>query len=156
MPLRNLSKKRIGEILIEEGCINREGLERALQVQRKEGGLLGAALIRLGLVTEEVLTAALTKQFGFPFIRLKNYRVNQNAVKKLPKEVCDRYLLFPFELTDQKVSIAVTEPLEEDILTELMKNSSLPAQLFLSTLTEVQECIARHCPSGQTAGENRQ
>ena len=144
-------KKRIGEILIEEGCLNRQGLEKALAAQKKEGGLLGGLLVRLGLVTEEELTIAFTKQLGIPFIRLKNYRINPNALKKIGKEVCERYTLFPFELESKEISIAVTEPLDEAVLGELKKGSSLNTQLFLSTLTEVRECIARYCPSGQSA-----
>ena len=58
---------KIGEFLINDNRITNEQLENALEVQKKEPGKLGSILIRLGYVTEEDITQALSKQFGYPF-----------------------------------------------------------------------------------------
>ncbi len=41
---------RLGELLIKEGLINEAQLEKAISVQRQEGGRLGEILIKLGMV----------------------------------------------------------------------------------------------------------
>ena len=55
---------KIGEILIEIGCLTRLQLEQALQMQ--EGGFrhlrLGEIMVRTGVVTEEELSAGLVEQ----------------------------------------------------------------------------------------------
>ena len=56
--------KRLGELLVEQGVIDEEGLERALaeQQQRGKGELLGEVLLALDLVKEEALVSALRMQ----------------------------------------------------------------------------------------------
>lgn len=67
--------KRIGEWLLEAGALDRPALEKALAVQRNGDGRerLGAILIRLGLVREDVVYAALARQFGLPLVGEEDY-----------------------------------------------------------------------------------
>jgi len=58
--------KRIGELLVEQGHIQTEELDKALQMQSAVGGRLGSLLVRTGAVSEEVLTECLSEQLGFP------------------------------------------------------------------------------------------
>ena len=57
---------RLGEILIEQGVITQEALERALKKQKENGGLLGAVMLNMGLVTEDDMTTTYTN-FGEHF-----------------------------------------------------------------------------------------
>ena len=54
--------KRIGEILIENGMLTEEQLNIGLEIQKKEGGLIGQILLKKGFVSEKDLINALTKQ----------------------------------------------------------------------------------------------
>jgi len=58
--------KRLGELLIEQGALDQEGLQQALtaQQQRGKGELLGEVLVALGLIKEEALLSALRKQLS--------------------------------------------------------------------------------------------
>ncbi len=58
--------KRLGELLMERGVLDRETLERALAEQRRRGGkeLLGEVLISLGFVGNAELREALRAQAG--------------------------------------------------------------------------------------------
>ncbi len=61
---RQRHEKRLGEILLEMGAVDRQTLEEALAEQRGEGAgkLLGEILIERGAVSEEALREALEKQ----------------------------------------------------------------------------------------------
>ena len=62
---RNGAKgKRLGDLLIEQGVLDQEGLQQALdeQQQRGKGELLGEILTTLGLIKEETLLSALQMQ----------------------------------------------------------------------------------------------
>ncbi|MFH1459111.1 MAG: hypothetical protein ABIG64_01885 [Candidatus Omnitrophota bacterium] len=60
--MKKSKTKQIGEILIEIGLISQEQLDKALEVQLKEGGLLGQILIKLGFVTQEEMEKSLFEQ----------------------------------------------------------------------------------------------
>jgi hypothetical protein len=57
---------RLGEILVVDGLITRSQLDAALEVQRREGRLLGQVLHEMGLVAHSDLLTALAKQQGIP------------------------------------------------------------------------------------------
>ena len=54
--------KRLGDLLLEEKLITPEQLEKAVVEQRRTGQLLGATLMGLGMVTEEVVVQCLQRQ----------------------------------------------------------------------------------------------
>jgi hypothetical protein len=56
--------KRLGDLLVEQGVLDQEGLQQALaeQQQRGKGELLGEVLTTLGLIKEETLLSALRTQ----------------------------------------------------------------------------------------------
>ncbi|HRC57298.1 MAG TPA: type II secretion system ATPase GspE, partial [Kofleriaceae bacterium] len=59
----------LGEILVAQGAANSEGLARALELQREEGGLLGEVMLRHRLIEEDDLAKALAWQSDMPYQR---------------------------------------------------------------------------------------
>jgi|GEM_PF-1264982 len=59
---KQLQRIKIGEILVGNGFISREELEEALEIQEKNGGLLGMILLNRGLISRETLHAVLSAQ----------------------------------------------------------------------------------------------
>ena len=55
---------RIGELLLERAAISDSDLEKALSFQQEFGGRLGAILVRLGAVAEDMVLEALSDQLG--------------------------------------------------------------------------------------------
>ena len=135
--MKETQKKRLGEILIENGILSSENLEEALTLQKKEGGLIGQILIRMGYVSEEELIAAIGKQLRIAYIPLSQYSVNTDTVVKFGFDFCRRHLVLPFDEDDKNIFIAMGDPLNELVLTEVAKRCNLKVQVFISTSTEI-------------------
>ncbi len=56
--------RRIGEIFVEQGSIDRQTLEAALEVQQQTGGRIGEILVSQGVVTRLHLASALAEQWS--------------------------------------------------------------------------------------------
>lgn len=141
MELKKAPKKRIGEILIDEGFLNLKDLEKALEVQKKEGGLIGGILVKLGFVSEENMVLALSKQLSIPYIGLGSYHINRNALKLIPKEVAERYTLFPFEQEEARISVAMADPLNQEALEAIEKRVPSKVQVFLALTSDILDAI---------------
>ena len=63
-------KKRLGEILVNEGILTEETLDKLLIEQKKTNLKLGQHLIRQGIVNEAQIISLLSKQ-----LNLKKYHV---------------------------------------------------------------------------------
>ena len=68
-----MEKKRIGDLLKDEGIITDQEIGLSLKEQRATGERVGDILLRLGLVTQTELAQAVAKQSGLEFLELTNY-----------------------------------------------------------------------------------
>jgi hypothetical protein len=57
-----MSRPLLGEILLENGEITKEQLDKAVDVQKREGGLIGIILVTQGAITEQTLVKYLAIQ----------------------------------------------------------------------------------------------
>jgi transcription initiation factor IIE alpha subunit len=57
-----MGKPLLGEILLENGEISDEQMNKALEVQKNEGGLIGIILVTMGAITEQTLVKYLAIQ----------------------------------------------------------------------------------------------
>ncbi len=57
-----MARPLLGEILLEKGEITQEQLDKALEVQKNEGGLIGIILVNQGSISEQVLVKYLALQ----------------------------------------------------------------------------------------------
>ncbi|MBL7155573.1 MAG: hypothetical protein ISS90_00330 [Candidatus Omnitrophica bacterium] len=141
LPYKRLVKKQLGELLIERGVITRAQLEKALQVQKEKGGLIGQVLVLLGFTKEEEIAQALTVQYGFPYLPLENYELTKEVVRLVPENVARQYCLITVDKIGDTLTIAMSNPLNmkavEDI--ELLTNCNV--QIFVSTMTDINNAL---------------
>jgi hypothetical protein len=135
--MRERLKKRLGEILIEDGVLSRESLEEALNHQKNQGGFIGQILIKLGYLSEENLIAALSRQLNIPYLCLANYSINIEAAARFTEENCRRNTFIVFDQDERHVFIGVADPLNESIVADIEQQTHLKPQVYICTPTEI-------------------
>jgi len=144
MTARRAITKTIGQLLLEKGVIKQVQLDEALKIQKDKGGLLGQILAGLGYVTEEQIAQVITLQYGFPYLPLSNYEMDEVMMKLIPENVARQYCLIPIDKIGNTVTIAMADPLNtqaiEDI--ELVTGSSI--QIFVSTATDIKKAMDKY------------
>ena len=58
---------KLGQILLQQGLITEEQLKKAITAQKQEQGRIGEIFIKLGIIKEEDMIAALGKQLSLPY-----------------------------------------------------------------------------------------
>lgn len=139
--MRQKTKKRLGELLLEDGVITKEILEEVLTLQKKEGGMIGELLIRHGHITEENLIAALGKQLQMPYLPIANYSINMEAAQKYDEQFCRNSMSLILDENGKHVTLATADPLNEAAVEEVEKKSNLRAQVFITTPTEISNML---------------
>src|SRR4030067_12497 len=102
--------KQVGQILLEQGRLPREQLDRALEEHRNTPKSLGRVLIDLGYIRERDLVRALAEQVGLEFVDLTEYRIDPIATSLLPEALCRRYRAIPIGERGGKLLVAVFAP----------------------------------------------
>lgn len=148
-PSKRVITKQLGELLIERGVIAKEQLEKALATQKEEGGLIGQILVKLGFTTEEEIAQALTAQFGFPYLPLKNYEIGKEVIQLVPENVARQYCLIPVDRIGNALTIAMSNPLNVQAQEDIELITKCKVQVFVSTMTDITQAIDRCYEKGE-------
>ncbi|PYM04932.1 MAG: type II secretion system protein GspE, partial [Candidatus Rokuibacteriota bacterium] len=68
--------RRLGDLLIAEGLIDQEQLQKALAEQKGTREKLGSVLVRLNLVDEDQLIGFLSRQYGVPSVTVSRLDID--------------------------------------------------------------------------------
>lgn len=136
--------KKLGEILIESGVITAAQLERALELQKEKGGLIGEVLVQLKFTTEEDIAKTLTAQYGFAYLPLANYEIDQALIKLIPERVARQYCLIPIDKISSNLTIAMSNPLNAPAIEDIETLSGCSVQVFVSTASDIREAIEKY------------
>lgn len=72
--------RSIGALLMDAGRITPESAERILKLQKEKNLRFGEAAIELGLLTEDDIQHALSRQFDYPYLTSDDTSVSQEVV----------------------------------------------------------------------------
>lgn len=95
-PLPRQHRIPLGLMLLGRGAIDENQLKTALQVQRTEGGeRIGQRLVRLGVVSDHDVSAALAAQWGCAVFPLENDRRYRECSQLLPLALLESSRMLP-------------------------------------------------------------
>ena len=97
---------RLGELLVRENLISVQQLRKAQEEQQRSGARIGSALIKTGAIEESKLTDFLSKQYGVPAINLKDFDIDPEIIKLVPKDVAEKHLVIPVNRAGPSLIVA--------------------------------------------------
>ncbi len=109
-PRRGGPKRRVGEVLLEEGVISAEQLDKALSEQRKGGRMLGEMLVDQGVISSTALVRALGTCLGLKGCQLRHGLIDPAVFKLVGAEECERLRLIPMFKVRDELTVAMAEP----------------------------------------------
>src|SRR5579863_8507318 len=101
---------RLGELLVRENLISVQQLKKAQEESQKSGARIGTALIKTGAIEESKLTDFLSKQYGVPAINLKDFDIDPEIIKLVPKDVAQKHLVIPVNRAGPSLIVAMCDP----------------------------------------------
>ncbi|EKO3687964.1 TPA: GspE/PulE family protein [Vibrio metschnikovii] len=116
-------RKRLGDLLVEEGIITEQQVQQALAAQKQTGSKLGATLIELGFVTEQQMLSFLSQQLFIPLIDLNRAHVDIDAVQILPEVHARRLRALVMSKQGNLLRVVMSDPADlfaqESLLNQL-------------------------------------
>jgi len=144
MPVPKQKRRMIGEMLIAEGLLTVEQLDRALVEQKQHGGRVGAILKSLGYVTEEDIIKVLGKQMGIQHLVLTSVIIDQDVVKIIPESLARRYQSVPLFKKGKVLTLAMADPLNVFAIDDIQQATGMEIQPVVSTEGDVLKAIDRY------------
>ena len=133
----------LGDILVETNLVTSAQLDTALATQRRTGAALGVTLIELGYITERQLKQALSLQLRIAFVDLDRRSIDPGLAGLISERYARRNRVIPIAKTDDRVVVAMEDPTDGDVLTELRACTGLPVESVATTSDVMARALGR-------------
>src|ERR687887_870794 len=140
---------KLGEILVRENLISPQHLRQALDYQREHGGRLGYNLVKLGLVSDDTITAILSRQYGVPSVNLELFDIEDSVIRLIPREVADKYSVLPLSRVGATLTLAMVDPTNVFAMDDIKFMTGLNIEPVVVSEASVQEAIAKYYGSSR-------
>jgi type IV pilus assembly protein PilB len=139
--LNRLTRKKLGELLVEQGLLTEEQVQDTLRLQHQLGLLFGETLVQQKLITEEKMVAVLVAQFGIPYILPSQYSINRELLDIFDPAMMRRFQFVPMDSIGSVLVVAIGGLLTEDLLREIEGQTGCTLQLFLTKMSEINTVL---------------
>ena len=139
---------RLGDLLIKAGVVNDAQLNAALNEQRQWGGRLGAILVRMGALSEDLLVKALSRQLNIPRAAIgptDPIVVPQQILERIDRATCEKGLLLPVQYIQERraLQVAVADPFNVVAIDDLTRRVGLRIETLIAGETQLLQAIGR-------------
>ena len=135
---------KLGEILVRENLISPQHLREALDYQREHGGRLGYNLVKLGLVSDDMITAVLSRQYGIPSVNLDLFQIDEHVLQLIPQEVAQKYSVLPLSRVGASLTLAMVDPTNVFAMDDIKFMTGLNVEPVVVAEASIQQAIAKY------------
>jgi type IV pilus assembly protein PilB len=139
-----IQKKRIGEVLIDQGLVTEEQLQVGLEEQKKNGEKIGKCLVDLGFISENKLIDSLSAQLDIPHVMLDNYTFSSKLLGIITGEIAREYRVMPLFENDGVVTMAMADPTSKRIKDHLSIKTGKAIEPVIASEKSILAAIDRN------------
>jgi type IV pilus assembly protein PilB len=131
-----------GEFLASKGLLTTQKLSEALKEQRAHGGRLGEVLLRLKMLNEEDIAFSLAEYLSLEYCSIDSVSgIDMNIARLLPESVATRFCLVAIGEVDNKVIVAMADPLDVVAIDTITLKIKRQIKVVLASPREIRQAI---------------
>ena len=119
-------------------------MKQALEYQKSTGGRLGNALVKLNFLTDDEVTAVLSRQYGVPSINLAYFEVDPNVIKLIPMETSTKYQILPLSRVGSSLTVAMVDPTNVFAMDDIKFMTGFNIEPVVASETAILDAIKKH------------
>lgn len=142
-------KKRLGNILVNAGKITGYQLQEALKSQKALGKKLGEILVDSKIITEDDIIESVEQQTGIKKVDLNTINFDRKAITLISQNLCDKYILIPFGFDNNKIKVALADPLNIFAIDDLAISTGFEIESYIARKKDISKFIGIYYSSQQ-------
>jgi len=125
MPPPKTFGERIADALVEDGLLSPKQVEELLEQQKKEGTRLLKLLTDKSYISETDMVVSMGRVLGTPPVNLARIGIPMDIAGLLPKEVAMNHKVIPISRLDNRLYLAMADPLNVLALDDVKRITKL-------------------------------
>jgi type II secretion system protein E len=134
----------IGQTLVDKGLIDAEQLQKASELQHREGLRLDRAVVQLGFLSEKQMLDLLAEQLHLSVVSLEDITISHDVLKALPPRFVYRKRLVPIGRENGMLRVAMSDAFDNYVLDEIRLVTGLQVEQVLAVRDEIEKLIKTH------------
>lgn len=143
-----MSRKRLGEMLVEAGLVSEQQLRVALHQQQRFGGSLGRTVVEMKLVGEPDLVRVLAEQLKVAAVDLDAIEIPQSVLAWVTADMADLHALVPYAQPMKFLDVAMADPTNVGVIDELRTRTKLNIRPALAGPKMIERAIGKYYGRG--------
>ncbi len=137
--------QRAGRIFVEAGMISREQEQIILEKASSSGRFFCSCAADLGFASEEKMLGVLARVCNMPLVQVSGAAAPSPVLlEKVPSRFAAHYRVFPLEQSGQVLTLAVTDPLDVQMIDDLRMLAGCEVKPVLAREKEIADAIRSH------------
>lgn len=152
MPIRK-EKKRLGDMLIDEGLITEEQLVKALKAAKETGKRIGEALVENGFTTDADIMTALSRQLGIDTTSLVGIQIPEEMLSLANGSMLRKHRMVPLEYYNGNMNVvlmAMADPMDMVAIDDFHIVTNLEVEPILALPVEIMVTLDRYFGDSDT------
>jgi len=138
---RGITGKFLFDILYKKSLISEKDLDRINKIQRDTRKDLQKIIIEYGILKKDEMMIALAEEIGVKYVNLNNINIDPSMVVLIPEETCRRHQLIAIDKDEEKLTIAMANPLDVFVHDEIKIRLGYNVEAVLSYGEDINKAL---------------
>ncbi|MCP4650046.1 MAG: Flp pilus assembly complex ATPase component [PVC group bacterium] len=134
-------KEKMLEVLTRSNFLTKEQLDEAIASQKESGRRLSEVLTTMGYISQKDLVIVLSQSLNIPPINLSKFKINQDVVQIIPKELANKYQAIAVSKIGKILTVAMVDPLNILAIDELKVLTNYQLKVVIATEKDIKKAI---------------
>ena len=141
-----LKRKRLGDVLVDEGVVERDVVIRALQEQQLSRRLFSDILLEDDSVAQYDLARVIVDQYQVPFLDVSTYSLHKDLIEQYPNELLHEAGVLPLDRFGKQVCFACQEIPSQAHADQLRQHTEGGMYFYVALANDIRQCLQDHAP----------
>jgi type IV pilus assembly protein PilB len=148
-----VARRLIGQVLKTRGVLGEAQVQKALEEQKRHGGLIGKHFVALGACNPEQLAAALAEQAGLEAVAIEKISPSKEALALVDGNTAHTFNVLPIKADAKTLVVALGDPLNTAILDDLGFTTGREVRAVVAEAAALKKLVAQYYGEEQSLSD---
>ncbi len=139
-----ISEKKIKEILVEPGYVNKEDFETAKKKAEEKKTSIYNVLIGEGVISDSEFGQVMANHLKFPFIELRKEAISKQVIETVPRLVAKNQKIIVFDKTREGLKVALADPTNIEMIDWLERKTGEKIAPYFATENDIEDALKHY------------
>ena len=149
--LTNKTVEKLKHDLVKEGMVSHDELNHAQEISLAQRVNLAQALIKSGILSEEILLKFIESKLHIPYVNLDDYTLDEKLLKYINPNDAKKYRVIPLFKIEDVLTIAMCDPMDLFIINNLINSDEIKVEPIICSENSILKAINKYYYNQETS-----